>query len=435
MSFYTSLSGLQGAQTELSTISHNLANVGTNGFKRSSVQFGDVIASSATKSPTQMIGSGTFVKSIKQQFTQGGLEQSQSSLDLAISGEGFFLVKPNANTAQINFTRNGGFNVSSDRYIVDDQGAALQAYPVDGSGNVVATGINSLQSVRIPLTSGLPQATDAVGISVNLSANGTIPSANPVYTATNPYAFNRYDSATYNYSTATTMYDSVGNPVTLTNYYVRETNPTTANPTSNWTVYTFVGDQQLSSDPMNPTPPQATTLTFDTNGVLTTPTGPIQFSDFTPAGAANQSITVDFSIGTTQNPSAYSLNGQTQDGQPIGQFEGVTIDSAGIIRASFSNGETQALGKIALAQFNNNEGLRQLGNSYWSASGLSGDPILGEPSAGGFGNLMSGAIERSNVDVTEELVGLIAAQRNFQANAKAIDTANTLTQTIINIRS
>jgi len=433
MSFYTSLSGLQGSQNELSVISHNLANVGTNGFKRSRVDFGDVIASTVTNSPTQMIGSGTVVKAIRQQFTQGGLQQSQSSLDLAINGEGFFMVRPNPNTAAVAFTRNGSFGVDADRYVVDSQGANLQVYPVDGSGTVVATGLTSTENLRLPLTSGSPLATTEVGIAVNLSANATIPSAHPRYDADNPYAFNRFDSETYNYSTATIIYDSVGNPLTLTNYYVRETVPTTPEPSSVWTVYTFVGDRQISSDPAQTEPPVPLTLEFDNNGVLTNQAGPVQFSTFDPAGAVSQDITIDFSVNTTQRPAAFTLNAASQNGEAIGQLEGVTVDSDGVVRASFSNGETQALGKIVLAQFSNPEGLRQLGNSYWASTGISGEARMGEPGLAGFGGLMSGAIERSNVDITEELVGLIAAQRNFQANAKAIDTANTLSQTIINL--
>ena len=177
------------------------------------------------------------------------------------------------------------------------------------------------------------------------------------------------------------------------------------------------------------------TLRFDANGVLTSPSNPTQFATYSPPGAADQDITIDFSLGTTQRPAAFSVNASSQNGEPVGQLEGVTVDSAGIVRASFSNGQTEALGKIVLAQFSNPEGLRQLGNSYWATTGISGEARLGEAGLSGFGNLMSGAIERSNVDITEELVGLIAAQRNFQANAKAIDTANTLSQTIINMRN
>ena len=435
MSFYTSLSGLQGAQTELSTISHNLANVSTNGFKRSRVEFGDVIASTTTKSPNQLIGSGSYVKSIRQQFAQGGLQQSQSSLDLAISGEGFFVVKPNPNTSEVTFTRNGSFSVSADRLVVDSQGATVQVFPVDGSGTVVATSLDDTVSLRLPQTNGTPQATSEVKVSVNLSANAPIPANDPQWTAASPYAFNRFDPDTYNFASSTVIYDSVGNPNTLTNYYVRQTAPGGSVTTSTWLVYSYVNGEQISSDPTTPTPPAALTMTFDSNGVLQTPAGPQTYATFTPPNAAPQDMSIDFSIATTQRPSAFTIIAQSQDGEPIGQLQGVTIDAAGLVKASFSNGSNQALGKVVLAQFANPQGLRQIGNSYWSASGLSGDATVGQPGEGGFGGLLAGAIERSNVDITEELVGLIAAQRNFQANAKAIDTATQLSQTIINIRS
>lgn len=435
MSFYTSLSGLQGAQTELSTIAHNLANVSTNGFKRSRVEFGDVIASTATKSPNQLIGSGSYVKSIRQQFAQGGLQQSQSSLDLAISGEGFFVVKPNPNTSEVTFTRNGSFSVSADRLVVDSQGATVQVFPVDGSGTVVATGLDDTVSLRLPQTSGTPKATTQAKVSVNLSANAPIPANDPQWTAASPYAFSRFDPDTYNFASSTVIYDSVGNPNTLTNYYVRQTQPGGTTTTSTWKVYSFVGGDQLSADPTQPTPPVPLTMTFDSNGVLQTPAGPTTMATFTPANAAPQDMTIDFSIATTQRPAAFTIIAQSQDGAPIGQLQGVTVDANGLVKASFSNGQNQALGKIVLAQFANPQGLRQIGNSYWSVSGLSGDATVGQPGEGGFGGLLAGAIERSNVDITEELVGLIAAQRNFQANAKAIDTATQLSQTIINIRS
>jgi len=435
MSFYTSLSGLQGAQTELSTISHNLANVGTNGFKRSRVEFGDVIASTATKSPTQLIGSGSYVKAIRQQFAQGGLQQSQSSLDLAISGEGFFVVRPNPSTNEYAFTRNGSFSVSADRFVVDSQGASVQVYPVDGSGTVVASNLEDTISLRLPQTSGTPRATAQAKVSVNLSANAPLPANDPKWTAASPYAFSRFDPATYNFASSTVIYDSVGNPNTLTNYYARQTVPGGTVTTSDWLVYTFVGGDQLSADPSQPTPPVPLTLTFDANGDLRSPAAPTTFATFQPPNAAPQDMTVDFSIATTQRPSAFTIIAQSQDGQPIGQLQGVTVDTTGLVKASFSNGQTQALGKIVMAQFSNNQGLRQIGNSYWSVSGLSGTASLGQAGEGGFGNMMAGAIERSNVDMTEELVGLIAAQRNFQANAKAIDTANQLSQSIINIRS
>lgn len=429
MSFYTSLSGLQAAQTDMSTISHNLSNVSTNGFKKSRTEFADVIASSVSLNPNQMIGSGTSVKAIRQQFGQGGTQQSSSSLDIAILGDGFFAVKPSLEAAGVNFTRNGSFLVDSDRYVTDSQGGYLQVYPVDGSGAVVATGMGSTVNLRLPQTSGVAEATENVALALNLSANAPVPSEASRFTPQTPYAFDRFDPGTYNNSTQTTIFDASGNPLTMTNYFVRETTTTP----STWSVYSFVGDKQLGVDAANPQP---VTLTFDANGALTAPTSATQFAPFTVGtSTTEQQISLDFGTATTQLGQPFSVNNRTQDGKAVGQLDGVTVGEDGMIRASFSNGDSLALGKIALANFSNPSGLRQLGNSTWAATGLSGEPRLGEPGSSGFGGLMPGAVERSNVDITEELVGLIAAQRNFQANAKALDTASQISQTIFNIRS
>ncbi|NML08136.1 flagellar hook protein FlgE [Sphingomonas sp. G-3-2-10] len=434
MSFYTSLSGLQAAQTDMSTISHNLANVSTNGFKRSMTMFADVIASTKDSNPNQMVGSGTVVKAIRQQFSQGGYTQSSSSLDLAITGDGFFAVRNDTGTGGVMFTRNGSFTVDSERYVTDQQGNKLLVYPVDGSGAVVATGIDSAQSLRIPQTSGTPQATQNVALSLNLSANSTIPKEAGRFEDT-PYAFDRFDPGTYNQSSQTTIYDAGGNALTLTNYYVRETAPTTGDATSTWSVYSFVGDQQLDADAAT-AGTQQITLEFDSTGKITAPTGTTAFSGFlSPGATSEQMLTLNFGTATTQVGQPFSVNTRSQDGAAVGQFESVTVGDDGIVRASFSNGDLQPLGKVMLANFTNPTGLRQLGNSTWAATGLSGEARLGEPNSNGFGSLMSGAVERSNVDITEELVGLIAAQRNFQANAKALDTASQISQTIFNIRS
>ncbi len=414
MSFYTSLTGLQAAQTDLSVISHNLANVSTNGFKKSRSEFADVIASSVSLNPTAQIGSGTVVKANRQQFTQGNLVQSQSSLDLAISGDGFFAVKPQLGASAVNFTRNGAFLVDADRYVVDGQGGHLQVYPADGSGAVVTSGLSSAVSLQLPATSGTPVATQNVSLTANLPSGATVPAA---------ATFDRFDPASYNQSTQTAVYDNLGNPHTLTSYFRRET-------ATSWSAYSFVDDQPLSVGGN-----AAVTLTFDAAGALTAPTTPTTFDPVTPSGTTTpQQIALGFGAGTTQSTGAFAVSARTQDGVAVGQLQGVTVDGEGLVKASFSNGEAKVLGKVLLANFANPSGLRQLGNSNWSSTGLSGEPVLGEPNRNGFGGLLSGTIERSNVDITEELVGLIAAQRNFQANAKALDTDKQLSQTILNIQ-
>ena len=423
MSFYTSLSGLQASQTDMSTIAHNLANVGTNGFKKSRTEFADVIASSVSLSRTQMVGSGTVVKGNIQQFGQGNLIQSANTLDLAISGDGFFAVKPDMDSSKVNFTRNGGFSVDNDRYVVDGQGAHLLVYPVDGSGAVVATGIDSAVSLRLPATSGAAEATGAVTMSVNLNANSAIPSTT---------TFDRFDPTSYNQSTQTTIYDADGNPQTLTNYFVRES-VGTSTTSSGWGVYSFVGDRQLTSGGGTSS---KMALAFTSTGALSATPTATAFDPFTTAGTTvAQQFSFTFGADTTQTAQPFNVGARSQDGKPVGQIQGVTVDDKGVVKASFSNGDTQAIGQVVMANFTNPSGLRQLGNSYWSSTGLSGDAKLGSAGSGGFGNLMSGTIERSNVDITEELVGLIAAQRNFQANAKALDTASQVSQTIFNIRS
>ena len=420
MTFYTSLSGLQASQTDMSVISHNLANVGTSGFKKSRTEFADVIASNLASDPTKLVGSGAVVKGNVQQFTEGNLTTTSSALDLAISGDGFFAVKTAGANPQVDYTRNGQFLVDTHRNVVDAQGSLVQVYPVDSDGNPTATGTDGLTNLQLPQTSGTPKASSAVALDVNLSSAATAPTA----------AFDRTNPASYNNATATTVYDASGNAETMTNYYVRQ--PSASGDTStSWSVYSYLGNQQLTLG--GSTAPQA--MTFDAKGVMTAPAAPVSFDPVTPTGSTtSQALSLDYS-GSTQVSSAFSVASRSQDGKAAGQLSGVSVDDAGIVTASFSNGDTQKLGMVALANFNNPTGLRQLGNSYWASTGVSGAANMGSAGENGYGGLMSGTVEGSNVDMTEELVDLIAAQRDFQANAKALDTQSQISQTIIDIRS
>src|SRR3569623_1237388 len=416
MSFYTSLSGLQAAQTEMSTISHNLANVSTNGFKKSRTDFADVIASSLAADPTKAVGSGAVVKANRQQFTEGVLKTTGSSLDLAVTGDGFFAVKTNGANSAVAYTRNGSFQVDPDtHYVVDAQGSALQVYPVDAQGKATASGADGLIGLKLPETSGFPVATSKVSLGINLATGADVPTA----------AFDPTNPSSYNNSASTTVYDSAGKAMTMTNYFVRGSAPNT------WSVYSYIGDQQLTVG--GSTAP--TTVTFDSSGAITAPAAPVTYDSVTPTtGGAAQTVALDLA-GSTSRSTTNTLATHNQDGKSVGEFAGMTVDESGVVKANFSNGDTIALGKVALANFANPTGLRQLGNSYWSASGISGQATMGSAIENGFGSLMSGTVEGSNVDITEELVDLIAAQRNFQANAKALDTANQISETIFNIRS
>jgi flagellar hook protein FlgE len=435
MSFYTSLSGLKAAQTDLSVISNNVANVGTIGFKKSSTEFGDIISAAPLQTST-VAGQGTRLRGIAQQFTQGGFENSDRSLDLAISGQGFFVTRAGITNGQISYTRNGSFSVDADRFVVDSSGAYVQVLPTDTNGTVTATGIESTRNLQLPLTSGTSRATANLSLSLTLPSNADLPASRSVYGPSNPYMFDRFDPNSYNQSTTTTVYDAVGNAIPATTYYTRVTGPTPSDPTSTWQARLFVGDKEVSADGANTLPPVPLTMTFDASGTMTSPTSATTYANVTPSGASGPiGLTVDYGNATREASSPFTLKASTQDGFAAGQLDNVSVGADGLVTATFSNGDSQALGKIVLATFTNPEGLRQLGDAKWGSTGISGEPLVGEASQGGLGLIQSGALEQANVDITEELVALIQAQRNFSANAKAIETANTLTQTIVNLRT
>jgi flagellar hook protein FlgE len=418
MSFYTSLSGLKGAQTDLGTVSNNIANVGSYGFKKSRAQFGDIVAASRTTA-----GQGTRLKSIEQQFSQGGFEASSKELDLAIAGNGFFMTRDGLTGGTTYFSRNGSFEIDADRYLVDANGGYVQVLPVDPEGNVTSGGIVSARNLQLPLSSGTPRATSLVELSIGFPSNASIP-ATP---------FDRLDPNSYNHSIQTTVYDSTGKTFAATMYFARTQSIDAGDPTNSWDTYTFIGSEQASA---GGTPPTPLTLEFDASGALVSPTAPATLSSVQPAGASEPiALTLDFGTATNQSTGTFTLTSLEQNGLAVGKLDDVSISEEGLVTATFSNGTTQALGKVVLATFSNPTGLKQRGDARWSVTGDSGDAIIGTAGEDGFGRVQSGALERANVDITEELVALIAAQRNFQANAKAIETTNAMTQAIFNLRS
>lgn len=276
MSFYTSLSGLKAAQTDLATISNNVANVGSAGFKKSRAIFGDLFASAPTQTTKMIAGQGTRLNGVTQQFTQGTLEATDKTLDLAIAGEGMFIVRGNPPRSEISYTRNGAFQVDVNRRVVDTIGSTLQLLPVDANGNVTGTALTDLSDLILP---------------------------------------------------------------------------------------------------------------------------------------------------------------STKPGTPTVALANISIGSDGLVTATYGDGTNEMLGKVAMASFTAQEGLRPIGDAHWQSTGDSGSPAINAATNGPLGTIRSGALERANVDITEELVALIGAQRNFQANAKAIETASTMTQAIINLRT
>lgn len=431
MSFYTSLSGLRGAQTDLSTISNNIANVGSIGFKRSRTQFGDIMPASATTA-----GQGTRLKGIEQQFTQGGFETSSRDLDLAISGTGFFVTRDALTGGTTYFSRNGSLSIDSQRYMVDSNGGYVQVLPVDAEGNVTASGLAASRNIQLPLTSGTPRATTLVNLAVNLPSTADKPADRAVYGPATPYAFDRLDPNSYNYSQQQQIYDAEGNAQSATLYFVRTGSIAAGDATDTWDVHMFVGNEEASAGGTTTTPATPLSMSFDATGNITSPAAPVPFSSVFPSGAAAPlAITLDFGTVTKQAPGAFAVSSIDQDGIASSKLSDVSIGEDGLVTASFTDGTTQALGKLLIANFSNPSGLRQRGDGRWTITGNSGDAMVGEAGSDAFGRIQTGALERANVDITEELVALIAAQRNFQANAKAIETANSMDQSIINLRS
>ena len=271
MTFYTSLSGLKNAQTELGAIANNIANVETNGFKRSDVIFADLVANGTTAAPKNVRGIGAVVTETRQDFGLGAIEQTGIATDISINGDGFFITR-HGESGDTLYTRDGSFRLDGDNFLQDGLGNRLQMFAVDAAGD----------------------------------------------------------------------------PVSLT-------------------------------------------TTVDA------------FAPATNAGGA--------------------------------ALAGMTIAANGRIDAAYDDGTSETIGVVSLANFQAPTGLRQTGSASWEATGISGNPELGAPGAGRYGDLLAGTLERSNVDLAEEMIGLISAQRNFQANAKAIDTATQISQTIINLRT
>jgi len=442
MSFNISLSGLNAASSDLDVTSNNIANVSTTGFKGSRAEFADIFAASPLGTTSNAVGAGVQLAAVSQQFGQGNLEFTENTLDMAVSGEGFFVMRNNQTSADLSYTRAGAFQVDQNGLVANSAGQILQVFPVDPvTGVVGTTSLTGTVPLQVPNTVGSPQATTGVNINLNLPA-GITPAIDPTAVggidaefAAAILAGTTVTPSTGNFHNATsaTVFDSQGNSHILTMYYVM-----TNELNNTWEVRsTMDGFPMQIGAALSPA-----TLDFDASGTLdlvnSTTAAALNFDAFTLTnGAAPINLTIDFNNAgntiTQEAQGGFSVQSLSQDGFATGRLAGLEVDDSGLVRASFTNGQTTALGKVALARFDNPQGLRQTGNTSWVETVDSGAVIGGEAGTGNLGLIQTGALETSNIDLTAELVNLITAQRNFQANSKAIETANTITQTIINI--
>ncbi|WP_174634875.1 flagellar hook protein FlgE [Yersinia thracica] len=396
MSFSIANTGLSAVTEQLNSISNNIANSGTKGFKSSRTEFASMYAQSQ---PLGVGVSGT-TQSIKK---EGSIDRTGNAMDLAISGSGFFVVK-NSNGEDA-YTRAGMFNTDNNGLLVNASGMKLQGYPADAAGNV-QTGL--IGDLKISTASLPAKATGKLDFMANLPASEKPPAAAP---------FTPSDKNSYNYMSTSTAYDSLGREHLLTQYFVKR--PTAGE----WKVHTAV-DNRLHTGSHD--------LRFDTSGVLTGGNTQNINGNYSPAGAAGFNIDLNYT-GTTQFQAEFLPTLNKSDGYTAGTKNGERIESDGSVYATFSNGERMLQGKLVLANFANPNGLATQNGTTWSVTGKSGGPLLGAPGTGLLGGIEVGALESSNVDLTAELVGLMTAQRNYQANTKIISTNDSMMNALFQV--
>jgi len=407
MSFETALSGLNAASSELDVTGNNIANSGTTGFKGSRAEFADLFAASNLGVSQTAIGQGVRLADVKQDFGQGQFDFTGNSLDLAINGTGFFRISEGE--GEISYTRNGSFQLDRDGFIVDANNRRLTGFQADGEGNIGG----ALEELQVNIGNVAPEATTELGVSANLDAQAR------EFTATDP-AFAAGDPDTYNFSTSTTIFDGQGTDHRATLFFRKTDND------NQWEVHL------QSSDALTATA-GPTTVQFNQAGEFDSVVGGPTTYTFGFGGAGD--VDVDLGLDAlTQFGSEFEVKQINQDGFAAGQFSSLNVEGDGRLLARFTNGQSQVLGQVALARFQSPEKLQEAGDTRWQETFESGPPLLGAPDSSGLGALEAGALEQSNVNLTEQLVQMITAQRNYQANSQVISTQDQITQEILNIR-
>lgn len=427
MSFQQGVSGLTASARNLEVIGNNVANASTVGAKVARAEFADVYAR-AISGGASSIGLGVSQTAVTQQFSQGSFQSTDNPLDMAINGGGFFQLKDPGGMLQ--YTRNGQFKVDRDGFITNTQGAKLIGYPANDKGVLVP---GQAQPLTLPTAGIKPSITANVNLELNLDARGKTtldPAISPV--------INFNDANTYNNATSVNVYDSKGQEVALTYYFQKST-------TDTWSVYAAANGTPVNPDGAG-NPQAISTLKFPSDGSEpinavdpTLPLPPIAFA--VPATTNTQgSVTEPIAVvkldmaKLTQYGAIFGVTNVTQDGFPPGQLSSIKIQPNGIVLASYSSGQSTPIGQVQLATFRNVQGLQPQGGNTWSSTFDSGDPITGTPGTGNLGGLQSGVVEQSNVDLTNELVQMMVAQRIYQANAQTIKTQDSILQTLVNLR-
>jgi flagellar hook protein FlgE len=420
MSFQQGLSGLNAASKSLEVIGNNVANASTVGFKQSQTVFADVYANSLTGGGASQIGIGTKLTKVAQQFTQGNLSATNNPLDISINGNGFFRLQ-NATGGDF-YSRNGQFQLNNEGFIVSPTGLYLTGYPAGADGQININ-VPQPEPLQIPFGLAAAKATNAVTLGMNLNASESVKGI----------PFNRNDPESYNHTTSVSVYDSLGDAHILQTYYVKT-------DAGEWDVYGV-----LDGNPLNYTAgtPEVhspiASLTFGPTGTLTATdlTGWEAATPIALPAPYDAAAPLDFTLGfnnSTQYSGGFSVSELKQDGYAAGTLASFSVGSDGVILGRYTNGVSLQLGQVALASFNNPNGLQMSGNNVWQPTAESGEVIINRPGMGNTGLLQASSVEESNVDLTAELVKMITAQRNYQANAQTIKTQDQAMQTLVNLR-
>ncbi len=406
MSFQTGLSGLNAASRNLDVIGNNIANANTVGSKVARAEFSEIVAASTIAATGRTEGIGVEVATVSQQFTQGSVNITGSTLDLAINGAGFFAITQTDGTPA--FTRAGEFKLDKVGNIVTNSGANLMGYPTTSVGVPTSS---TLQPLQLPTSTPISaNATTSIAAEFNVDARAVVwDSVVPTIPLTT-------------YGTSVTTYDSQGTPIEQP-LYMRKT----ANDT--WEVFTDPTDAVTAAASV------AVTLSFNTNGQLLASVPAVPTISITSPNPTIGTFTPSLDVtNTTQFATSFAVSDLTQDGYAPGDFVALKINDNGIVTATYSNGQSQAAGQVALADFRNVQGLRPSAGGTWVETVASGQPVLGSPGVGKFGALRAGALEQSNIDLTSELVNMMTAQRTYQANAQTIKTQDQVLSTLTNLR-
>ncbi len=433
MSFQQGISGLNAASRNLEVIGNNIANANTVGAKASRAEFADIYAN-ASQGATST-GMGVRLTAVTQQFTQGSIRTTESPLDMAITGRGFFRVTQ-PGTQDVAYTRNGQFQLDDTGYIVTSSGMRLQGYGIDATTGR-AGGVAG--DIRLPAQGISPHVTTTAGLQLNLDARTAAPAATaPAFSLTN--------AASYTSSTSMSTYDQQGNEQVLSLYFRR------TSVDNEWEVYAAHDGVAVPAVGAGAQTPVGR-VTFNADGTLDAAnTGTLAGGTLTPGNmtldlpfasstlpvapatsTTSAPVSINFS-GTTQFGSAFGVTQVTQDGYAAGQLTGFGIAPDGMVQARYSNGKTLSAAQIALADFRNEQGLAPGGNNLWRETPSSGQAAVSAPGTANLGSLQGGALEESNIDLTQQLVDMITAQRAYQANAQTIKTQDQMLSTLVNLR-